>query len=29
MNKTPIAVALERQIPEYVRGEYEAIRKFH
>lgn len=28
MNKTPITVALERQIPEYVRGEYELFVKF-
>ena len=28
MNKTPIAVALERQIPEYIRGEYELFVKF-
>lgn len=28
MNKTPIAVALERQIPEYVRGEYELFVNF-
>ena len=28
MDKTPIAVALERQIPEYIRGEYELFVKF-
>lgn len=28
MNKTPISIALERQIPEYVRGEYELFVKF-
>lgn len=28
MNKTPIAIALERQIPEYVRGEYELFVNF-
>ena len=28
MNKTPIAIALERQIPEYIRGEYELFVKF-
>lgn len=28
MNKTPISVALERQIPEYVRGEYELFVNF-
>lgn len=28
MNKTPITVALERQIPEYIRGEYELFVKF-
>jgi len=28
MNKTPITVALERQIPEYVRGEYELFVNF-
>ena len=27
-NKTPIAVALERQIPEYIRGEYELFVNF-
>lgn len=28
MNKTPISVALERQIPEYIRGEYDLFVKF-
>lgn len=28
MNKTPIAIALERQIPEYIRGEYELFVNF-
>jgi hypothetical protein len=28
MKKTPIAVALERQIPEYIRGEYDLFVKF-
>jgi hypothetical protein len=28
MNKTPISVALERQIPEYIRGEYELFVNF-
>ena len=28
MNKTPITVALERQIPEYIRGEYEIFVNF-
>jgi hypothetical protein len=28
MNKTPISIALERQIPEYVRGEYELFVNF-